>query len=432
LLEVHKKITLVPIGEFKVSTDPLEYLDTCIGSCVAVAVHDPSSMTAGLLHVVLPGRRTEVRANSNPYYADAGVHMLVEAMIAQGASMENMVASLVGGASMLPSKAKVGDIGTMNVEKVETILSAMEIPVILKVVGGEDGRRISFSVATGEVAIQPTFRSLSRRIKPREKSKNVFDAELLTKLERLRPSAAAADALLDEVHKSPINWISVKNILVHDVILGMQVFKMANSDYYGRQYSVGSLEQGLTRLGPDQMRRICILAATAKNQEEMPGKLSDLAELMLRNHCRASALLAMKLSKEMPENFQHEAATAALLHGVGVASSVLIGSDKAELDSAELGAYALSAWSIPEQISLAVEQHRTPPEQDQKPSLASIVHAACGISRLLGIICPGEPAGFNLSLLQLEQLSSFGPFHKGLLEVVKDFRQKGLLDYPLP
>lgn len=427
---MNKKTTLVPIGEFRVSTDPDEILDTCIGSCVAVAIHDPLTTTAGLLHVVLPGRRTETRPGSNPYYADAGVPLLIESMIKLGANMERMVASLVGGASMLPGESKVGDIGAMNVEKIESILNKMQIPIKSKVVGGVEGRRISFYVATGETIIKPTFRPLAGKRTSRQEEIIDDKADLSSKLEHLRPDAKTAGALLDEVHKFPIDWIAIKNILIQDMILTMQVLRMANSDYFGQQYSVSSMEQGLARLGPDQMRRICVIAATTRNQENTLAKLG-MAEVMLRNHCRSSALLAMKLSMGMPENIQNEAVTAALLHGVGVISSVLLNNKKPMYDSAELGATVLSDWHLPNQISHAVEQHRTPPEQMEKPSLAAIVHAACGISRLLGIICPDEPAGFNLSLFQLEQFNAFGPFHKGLLEVVNDFRKKGLLEHPL-
>lgn len=80
------RVEWVPVGEVRVSRDPQVQMVTVTGSCVAVALHDPEAGVAGALHVVPPGRRRVRRpGDRHGFYADSGVPMLAEEMVARGA-----------------------------------------------------------------------------------------------------------------------------------------------------------------------------------------------------------------------------------------------------------------------------------------------------------------------------------------------------------
>jgi len=64
-----------------------------------------------------------------------------------------LTAKLFGGASMFPGGAMI-DIGRSNQVAVEKILLALGVPIIGRDMGGESGRRLTFSTLTGIVAVK--------------------------------------------------------------------------------------------------------------------------------------------------------------------------------------------------------------------------------------------------------------------------------------
>ena len=97
------------------SADPQERLITVLGSCVAVTIYDKENQIGGLVHIVLPGRRSFRRPeNRNSYYADTGVPLLVEEMIKKGAQRENLVANVIGGLHSLSFMRRIPSAGEIR------------------------------------------------------------------------------------------------------------------------------------------------------------------------------------------------------------------------------------------------------------------------------------------------------------------------------
>ena len=57
----------------------------------------------------------------------------------------------------------------------------------------------------------------------------------------------------------------------------------------------------------------------------------------------------------------------------------------------------LSAWHLPPRLVRAVAAHEAPGPPGDGGDLAVFLHAACGISNLLGFVAPGEPVARPLS-----------------------------------
>ncbi len=69
------KTDVVGVGDYKISTSPLEVLVTySLGSCLGVAAYDPRAGVGGLLHFMLPDSRINAeKARAQPaMFADNG------------------------------------------------------------------------------------------------------------------------------------------------------------------------------------------------------------------------------------------------------------------------------------------------------------------------------------------------------------------------
>src|SRR5580692_4958083 len=98
---------VVGISDCKVTRDAESVLVTyALGSCIAVAMHDPVSKASGLLHYMLPESSIDMKkAERNPFmFADTGIPRLIEALKAAGGDGKRMLVRLTGGAQLLDSQ----------------------------------------------------------------------------------------------------------------------------------------------------------------------------------------------------------------------------------------------------------------------------------------------------------------------------------------
>lgn len=126
-----------------------------LGSCVAVAVHDPERPLGGMCHAMLPdpipGRPNAPAGR----FASLVVPALVDALLAAGAEASRLRAWIVGGATMFPMFASEGDaIGGRNVRAARSALERLGVPVVSEDVGGTWGRSVYFAVDHGSVEVK--------------------------------------------------------------------------------------------------------------------------------------------------------------------------------------------------------------------------------------------------------------------------------------
>lgn len=124
-------------------------ISTLLGSCVAVALHDPVTNIGGLNHYLLP----EVGPNdvANPRYGTAAIEMLIEEMLRLGASLDRLQAKVYGGGNVIAVSIFGESIGRRNIEVAEQMLRNKGIRIIEKNVGGESGRTLKVNTHTFEV-----------------------------------------------------------------------------------------------------------------------------------------------------------------------------------------------------------------------------------------------------------------------------------------
>lgn len=142
----------MPIGRWAVASAPAR-LQTLLGSCVGVVLHDRTAKRGGLAHIVLPNSRGA--ADHPGKYADTSIPGLVEDLAKLGppVSRTRLAAKIVGGSSMFRT-GESGNIGEANQVAVERILGDLGITILARDLGGGSGRRIVFDIATGLVLIK--------------------------------------------------------------------------------------------------------------------------------------------------------------------------------------------------------------------------------------------------------------------------------------
>ncbi len=146
------KITNVGIGEYHVGSFCMSSIG--LGSCVALILHDQKRSVGALAHIMLPESRGDVMDRPGKF-ADTAVETLLMELISQGSNKRNIVATIVGGASMFKQFSGNLDIGTRNIEAVRKKLQLLNIPLNAEDVGENFGRSVYYHpLKNGKVYIR--------------------------------------------------------------------------------------------------------------------------------------------------------------------------------------------------------------------------------------------------------------------------------------
>lgn len=126
-------------------------LRTLLGSCIGLVLHDAHNRVGGMAHIVLP-------TSSGPdqplgKFANTAVPELIRLIALSGGRPINLSAKLAGGANMFGTSNR-NSIGDQNLAMVERLLNERSIPVVGRHCGGQQGRRMSYDVTTGNVLVE--------------------------------------------------------------------------------------------------------------------------------------------------------------------------------------------------------------------------------------------------------------------------------------
>ncbi|NIJ30332.1 chemotaxis protein CheD [Sphingomonas insulae] len=141
-----KRITIMQ-GETKVSDNPGVVMTTVLGSCISACLFDPVTRVGGLNHFLLaePGSGdTDVRSLQR--YGVYAMEVLINAMMAMGATRTNLKARIYGGASL---RDGFRDIGATNALFARRFLRDERIALVGEDVGGHGARRVEFRPTLG-------------------------------------------------------------------------------------------------------------------------------------------------------------------------------------------------------------------------------------------------------------------------------------------
>jgi len=168
----------VRMGEIVIAKSADNLIASGIGSCIVITLYDPKLKIGALAHTMLTDRRVlhlkrdaldAISSSARTWeggddrrhvirdmkYVDAAIDSMIKKMVTQGANKENLEAKLVGGANMFSSLES--DIGKDNILSAREKLKKEGIKIVGKSVGGNIGRLVEFSVASGIVTVKIRF-----------------------------------------------------------------------------------------------------------------------------------------------------------------------------------------------------------------------------------------------------------------------------------
>ena len=134
-------------GETRISDDPAVILTTVLGSCISACLYDPLVKVGGLNHFLLaePGSG-DTDLQSLRRYGVYAMEVLINAMMAMGATRSSLKARIYGGASL---RDGFRDIGATNALFARRFLRDERIALVGEDVGGHGARRIEFRPTLG-------------------------------------------------------------------------------------------------------------------------------------------------------------------------------------------------------------------------------------------------------------------------------------------
>lgn len=143
---------LVGIGEFRVAKGAV-MKTVGLGSCIGIALFDPSAKVGGLAHVMLPKSPNGVTRSAK--YADQAIEMMVESMERVGAKKDSIIAKIAGGAQIFKHMTlDVLKIGDRNIEAIKSQLNEFGIRLVSEDTGGNLGRTVYFFTSDGRMLVK--------------------------------------------------------------------------------------------------------------------------------------------------------------------------------------------------------------------------------------------------------------------------------------
>jgi chemotaxis protein CheD len=142
---------VVGMADCQVSNSRDQVLITyALGSCIAVAIHDPVAGVGGLLHYMLPESAiSPAKAGENPFmFADTGIPRLFRWAYECGAEKRRLVVRVAGGAQVMDREG-VFNIGKRNYLALRKILWKAGVLVQGEDVGGNASRTVRLEVGSG-------------------------------------------------------------------------------------------------------------------------------------------------------------------------------------------------------------------------------------------------------------------------------------------
>ena len=148
-------LVTVDIGDIKVSRESGDVIVTyALGSCIAVMVHDPVRVAAGMIHYMLPLSETSPeKARDKPaMFADTGIPALFHAMYDLGCRKQDLVVKVAGGGALYDDNG-LFRIGERNTALMRNIIRKAGVAIRAEDVGGARSRTARLHVATGRCVI---------------------------------------------------------------------------------------------------------------------------------------------------------------------------------------------------------------------------------------------------------------------------------------
>ncbi len=151
------KTIVVGISDLNIAQKGDILVTYALGSCIGICLYDPVTKLAGLSHIMLPTIADFSNSNSmKEKFADTAIEILLQKMLALGATKIRIRAKIAGGAQMFSniSNMSLAGIGERNVIAVKQELLRLRIPIVAEDTGNNYGRTVYFDADEGIMKVK--------------------------------------------------------------------------------------------------------------------------------------------------------------------------------------------------------------------------------------------------------------------------------------
>jgi putative nucleotidyltransferase with HDIG domain len=185
--------------------------------------------------------------------------------------------------------------------------------------------------------------------------------------------------LEEELNGSDVSLSKVTHLISEDFILSAKILQMVNSAFFGLANDVVDLDNAISLLGVNTIKSLIIFLKLT-DYISIPTNVPFNFELLIEHSIKVAkaAQAVFQFETENPHGAK-EAYMAGLLHDIGklvllkyhsyVEHCIQQGSstyarenEKLGISHAEVGAYLLGLWNLPDRVVNAVASHHKPPD----------------------------------------------------------------------
>ena len=249
--------------------------------------------------------------------------------------------------------------------------------------------------------------------------------EIIASIAAVPPLPTASAEVIQLIRDPRVPSGKIAQAIEYDPSLTTNVLRLANSAHFGCPRSVSTVKDALFSLGTNQVFQL-VLAATVGKMAQRPVRGYDLSGGDLWDHLIGTAIGSIKIAQALQLQVPPYTFTAALTHDVG---KVVLGTfvevdadsirtlaherkmsfEKAEhrvlgIDHAEVGAFLLERWNLPEYLVRAVRWHHQPEHHPGDPLVANVVHIADVVCLMAGVGAGLDALSYRPSSRMMEQL----------------------------
>ncbi len=433
---IYKHIEHIAAGQFIAQKTSHSIYQAYLGTCVGLALFDHKTKIGGLIHILLPEPPTLSSGFYPEKYASSGIPMLIKAMLDLGATLENMEASIAGGALVGPvSQQDINlDIGGRTTDITVAILDSAGIKIIQSETGGFFTCTLELDMTTGLSTIKPAW-EVSHQVSMKFSPPSIDD--ISETIEQLKPIPQTALKIFRMFKSGTGDITDIARELGKDQVLSGQTLKICNSVLFSGTSRIESLKDAILLLGEEQLLSSVITAAVNTYFDQTGTSGYSLCRGGLFFHAVGVAALSRKIAEKKAPALANNAFTAGLLHDIGkvildqfVAESAPLffrqmnddQYDFLDLEKkmigvthCEAGLLLAKRWKFSDSLTDVIGFHHTPEKAVKDKTLVTIVYLA-------DLLTEHFNAGFDLDKIQVDSfqnaMNSLGLTHEDLPDLV--------------
>ena len=370
----------VASGSYYVGESKPLILRAALGTCVGLAICDPENGIGGLSHLLLAEPRSQADDFQPEKYATTGLPIFLKALVAAGASKENLSAWIAGGALVGPVEDYdiELDIGGLTAERVLDFLSTQKIKIKKSETGGFFTCNLNLNMQNWECTIEPAG---LEKLSPEDDACIPRADEINSAMESLQPIPQVALKILRIINEDNYDMPTLSEEIRKDQVLSARTLKLCNSVYYGTRNKIESLDHALVFLGQKLLVKF-VISASVNTFFSQVGMGYSLCKGGIYHHAIGTAIISEKIATETQTVNPSLAYMAGLLHDIGkvVLDQYIQGAfplfyrqlheedknfaetEKAILgfDHCDIGTRLAQQWSFPESVMETIAFHHKP------------------------------------------------------------------------